>query len=302
MPLPCFSNKAFTAYIADNHKAGVHRKGYNGLASLIPHNYGNNIFVPSYAGLNYETISLAGLPSYLETHTSKFEPRAEHMEIVEKTDERIVLEQAETSHAHVSARISFEISDPHYLDQRIELTFHERFCPENEPNLFSSLWASYIHQPRDGHIYLQRPDTRHDLDGWVGLTREDHGAPNYTIRHLPDQEEISAADHLSHTSEPVDEKHRQEIENEVRSSLSFYYGICAENLVYLMMFRQPDRVRLAYSPNGGGKVPEWSPAWDYVLHLDNAQLDQVYAWDVRLALFPFESRAKVLEEVDAFQE
>ena len=64
MPLPSISNQTFAAYIADNQQYGIHRKGYNGVASLIPHDYGNNIFVPRYAGLNYETISLAGLPPY----------------------------------------------------------------------------------------------------------------------------------------------------------------------------------------------------------------------------------------------
>jgi hypothetical protein len=302
MPLPRISNSAFSAYIADNHAAGVHRKGYNGVVSLIPHDYGNNIFVPDFAGLNYETISLAGLPNYQETHPSKFDPRAEPMNIVEADESRVILEQPPTSHAHVSARISFTISEPWYLDQHIELTFHKRFCDTGEPNRFSSLWASYIHQPRDRYIYLQRPDARGPFDNWVGLTRSDHGAPEYEIRHLPDSQ-IEAADHLSrlHISDSVDDKHRQEIEDEVRSSLSFYYGICGDDRAYVMMFGQSDRVRLAYSPNGGGKSPSWSPAWDYVLHLDDAQLDEAYTWDVRLALLPFGGRAEILKEVEKYK-
>jgi hypothetical protein len=302
MPLPKISNKTFSAYIADNHQSGIHRKGYNGVASLIPHSYGNNIFVPSYAGLNYETISLPGLAAYFDIHKTKFEPRAEPMSIAEISDKQIVLEQPETSHAHVSARVTFRVEEPHYLHQKIELTFHQRFCDESEPNIFSSLWASYIHQPRDRYIYLQRPDAHAQLDRWIGLTREDHGSPDYDIRHMPG-EEISATDHLSrmHTSEPVDDRHREAIENQVRSSLSFYYGLCAEDMVYLMMFAQPDRVRLAYSPNGGGKSPEWSPAWDYVLHLDDAKLDHTYTWDVCLALFPYQSRTAILDEVSRYQ-
>lgn len=303
MTLPKLTNQTFTAYIADNRAHGIHRKGYNGVASLIPHDYGNNIFVPRYAGLNYETISLTGLAPYIDTHKSKFEPRAEPMSIASHDDTTVVLEQPATSHGHVSARITYRIEEACYLHQRIELTFHKRFCPEDEPNIFSSLWASYIHEPRDRYVYLQRPDARGPLDRWVGLTREDHGAPDYDIRNLPDQE-IAAGEHLSrmHTSEPVDDKRRQRIENEVRSSLSFYYGFCTDDLTFLMMFGQPDRVRLAYSPNGGGKAPEWSPAWDYVLRLDNAQIDRTYTWDICLAVFPFRGRADILDEVSRFQE
>ena len=152
MPLPKIANSAFTAYIADNHATGIHRKGYNGVASLIPHGYGNNIFVPSYAGLNYETIGLAGLPPYFDIHKMKFEPRSEPMSIVEMDEDRVVLEQPETSHSHVSARITFRVAEPHYLHQKIKLTFHQRFCEESEPNLFTSLWASYINQPADRHV------------------------------------------------------------------------------------------------------------------------------------------------------
>jgi len=303
MPIPSISNEAFTAFITHNRQHGIHRKGYNGVAALIPHGYGNNLFVPAYAGLNYETISLSGLSPYVETHKTKFEPRAEPMSITEATDTQVVLEQPETSHARVSARITFSAHDPHYLHQKIELTFHRRFCSEDEPNIFSSLWASYIHQPRDRYIYLQRPDAKGPLDRWVGLTREDHGSPEYDVRHLPDQE-IAAADHLSrmNTSEPVDANHRQKIEDEVRSGLSHYYGICGEDLVFLMMFGQPDRIRLAYSPNDGGKSPEWSPAWDYILHLDDVEVGPTYRWDVGLAVFAYDGRAGILDEVTRFRE
>ncbi len=104
--------------------------------------------------------------------------------------------------------------------------------------MFSSLRASYIHQPRGRRVYLQPPDARGPLENWTGLTPEDHGAPDYDIRNLPDQE----------------------FENEVRSSLPFYCGLCVKDTAFLMTFGQPYRVRLAYSPNDGGKSPEWSYA------------------------------------------
>jgi hypothetical protein len=75
--------------------------------------------------------------------------------------------------------------------------------------------------------------------------------------------------------------------------LSFYYGLCHDAQLFLKMFKQPDRFRLAYSPCGGGQ----QPAWDYILHLDDARIGPAYAWDLCVAIKPFEGRADVLREV-----
>jgi hypothetical protein len=78
--------------------------------------------------------------------------------------------------------------------------------------------------------------------------------------------------------------------------LTFYYGL-VDDLLFLMMFRQPERFRLAYSPCGGGREPAWSPAWDYVLRLADAPLDRPCVWDLCLAVKPYRGRKDVVEEV-----
>ena len=83
----------------------------------------------------------------------------------------------------------------------------------------------------------------------------------------------------------------------IHGPLPFYYGFCHDDLQFLMMFAQPDRFRLAYSPCGAGKEPAWNPAWDYVLHLDDAKTEIVYSWDVCLAVSPYKGRKGVLAEV-----
>ena len=72
---PTLETKEFLVFVADNSVLGIHRAGYNGIASLIPKRTGNNIFVPTYAGLNFEGISLAGLSPYVHPSGSPFEPR-----------------------------------------------------------------------------------------------------------------------------------------------------------------------------------------------------------------------------------
>ena len=76
------------------------------------------------------------------------------------------------------------------------------------------------------------------------------------------------------------------------------------HLLFLMMFRQPERFRQAYSPSGGSKWPPvgWNPAWDYVLVLDDAEVGRTYEWDLCLVTKPYAGRADVLDEVRGYLE
>lgn len=294
---PFLETENFLAFIADNSSLGIHRAGHNGVASLIPKKSGNNIFVPMLAGLNYESIWMPGLLPYKHESGSKFEPRCEPMSMDKVSKESVVLVQPETSHSHVSARITFTVEEPYYLHQRIELTFHKRFCHESEPNQFGSLWASYIHMPSDRHIYYKTDlETKNELSGWVGLTSAEHLSTKMLLNPLPEEYEIEASGHLV-----AMENHLPiSVEEDTLGPLSFYYGFCHGSCLLLMMFKQPERCKLAYSPCGGGKEPAWNPAWDYILHLENAELKKTYSWDVCLVLKEYQGRADILREVRAY--
>ncbi len=313
--LPCIETESFIAFIADNAPAGIHRAGYNGVASLIPRCSGNNLFVPAYAGLNYEIIWLPGLAPYAGKDDCRFEPRCEPMHVESADGQGAVLVQPETAHAHVSARIAFSVEEPHYIHQHIELTPHRRFCGEGEPNTFRTLWASYIHVPPDRHVYL-KPDrgAGDDLAGWFGLTKAEHDAPRMEVRRLPGGRELDSEGHLDAMSrqEPLSAEELSRLPDEVCAPmavprsldgpLAFYYGLCHGAQLFLMMFKQPERFRLAYSPCGGGRAPAWSPAWDYVLRVEDAQPGATYSWDLCLAVKQYEGRADVLREVRRYQE
>lgn len=308
---PCLETEAFVAYIADNSALGIHRSGYNGVASLIPKASGNNLFVPTFAGLNYETISLVGLSPYQDISGSKFEPRSEPMHIEDAAEKKVVLVQPKTSHANVGARITFSVEEPYYLHQRIELTFHRRFCRSDEKSTFRSLWASYIHMPPDRHIYLKANENSADLEDWIGITKADHHTGTMEIRRLPDGHEIDARGHLEamNSQAPMPDQDVEKTEwpptalpRSLDGPLQFYYGFCHNSLLFLMMFKRPQNTRLAYSPCGAGKQPAWNPAWDYVLYLDDVELGQTYFWDLCLLVKQFESRVDVLKEVRRYLE
>jgi len=220
---------------------------------------------------------------------------------------RVVMVQAETAYAHISTLIQFFVEEPYYLHQRLELTFHRRFCFESERSRFSGLCASYIHQPPDPDIYLKTNQASSALSDWIGVTKAFHRAPELLIRPLPDDREISDSDHMacmrSHPPLKVPDPFIDiQAESYWGDHLPFYYGILEDGFVFLMMFKQPQAFRLAYSPNSGEPQRKtWNPAWDYVLFLDDAQIGKPYTWDLCLALKPYNGRGDILREVERYQ-
>lgn len=311
---PVLENASFSAYVADNETLGVHCPGYNGIASLIPRGMGNNLFVPMFSGLNYETLWLTGMPPYPHHNQSLFEPRCEPMHIAEATAQQVTLVQPATSHAGVSARITFTVEEPHYLHQRIELTFHRRFCEKSVKCAFRSLWASYIYLPADRHVYMKLDQESPMMSDWVGVTKEDHDTPEFLMRPLPETADLTPAEHLaamtSQPPRPDGKVPRQEsspflppmvMPPVLNGPLHAYYGFCRGDLLVLKMFRQPERFRFAYSPCGGMKEPAWNPAWDYVLALDDLKLETVYRWDLCLAVKPYAGRADIGREIERYR-
>lgn len=279
--------EGFTACIANNDPVGIHRAGYNGVASLVPKATGNNIFVPFCGGLNYECTWIDGLEqSYDET----FEPRRAPMRIVESDATSVVLHQPPTDFKGVEAIITFRVEEPHYLHQHVKIVFHKK---STEGRSFKSLWASYLHAPPDRHVYLKRSGG--ELEGWVGVTKERHRAPHYIVHDLPARE-LSAIEHIKLCENPPAAPSFESVE----APLDFYYGLYFDH-AFIMMFAESANVRLAYSPNGGDETPPWSPAWDYMLNVDEIRLAVPHEWDLCLAFKPFEGRRDVLSEVERYQ-
>ncbi|MBI4530512.1 MAG: hypothetical protein HY709_03230 [Candidatus Latescibacteria bacterium] len=275
-------------YVSDNTAVGIHRAGYNGIASLIPRHIGNNVFVPTYSGLNYEISWVANLQ---QTQDQRYEPRRAPMEVVEADDSHVCLHQAPTDFKGIEASITFHLEEPYYIHQTVLMMFHKVF---ESPMTFRSLWASYLHIPPDRHLYLKLNDAMGDLDGWVGVTKEDHGVEDHIVRPLP-PEEISVEDHRkAMESGSMLERYKR-----IDGPLAFYYGLYHDD-AFIMMFKEPQQVRFGYSPCGGGKEPVWSPAWDYFLHLDDVEVGKSYEWNICLVYKSYVSRCDILQEVERY--
>ena len=170
-----------------------------------------------------------------------------------------------------------------------------------------------MHMPPDIHVYLKPSLEEGDvLEGWFGVTKADHDAPEMQIRSLPADADIGAEEHLKAMKEQPAlsaEEQRRVRQTEwapaalpglLDGPLRFYYGFCNGSQMFLLMFKQPERFRLAYSPCGAGKQPAWNPAWDFLLCLEDAELGRTYEWDLCLVVKKFQGRADALAEVESY--
>jgi hypothetical protein len=103
--------------IADNEPfAPDHRAGYSGVADLHLATEGSpNLFVPLYAGLNYEHIFSGDTNSY---DWNIFAPRRAPMQLVQVATNRVELRQERTEHWPLRSRLIYEAKD-----DAIDLTF-----------------------------------------------------------------------------------------------------------------------------------------------------------------------------------
>lgn len=267
------------AVVVDNEAVDVpelpgHRAGYSGIASLAHRHREENLFVPSYAGLNFEHIhdgTTAGL-------TEKFEPRRFPMQLRIVDDHTVELYQAPTGNWKLESCGRYRLLE----DGTIEYTFECIPRAGGYRNGYIGLfWASYIHQPQSGMISFRgRPREKDDAARWIEATSPQHGIDS---THGP------AA---SPTLPPVDADFPLTLVNHPSSYVytePWYFGVSHE-MALVLMFRQRDRIWLAQSPSGGGAG---NPAWDFQWFIPDYRVGEAYGFVMRASYLPYESREQI---------
>jgi len=257
-----------------------HRAGYSGIASLTRRQRPENLFVPQYAGLNFEHIH----DGTTQPRETLFEPRQAPMAIRRVGPYAAELHQPTTPHWQFESRLRYELLEDGTIELTLECVPHARTFTNGYIGLF---FASYIHQPESLDVhYLGVPSNqRHARPQWIRGVTPAHGVLA-THPALDDEREFP---------------HDADFPLSLIFNLSnhrycepWYYGV-SHDVAFVQVFRPSDRVRLSQSPSGGGPG---NPAWDFQWFIPQYEAGQSYRFVMRAMYLPFESREQLVTATD----
>jgi len=260
----------------DDEKLPGHRGGYSGVGSLTHTKQGNNLFVPNYAGLNFEHIH-DGTTKEIDV---LFEPRRAPMEIRKIGKHTVELYQGPTPNWQLESRLRYKLLDDGAVEMTLECIPHARTFQNDYIGLF---FASYIHQPELPYIYFlgHLSDEREDRPEWITGISPAHGklsthrATNDERRFAHDEDfPLTLVFNFSNYS----------------YSTPWYYGV-SNGMAFVQMFRKSDEVRLSQSPSGGGRG---NPAWDFQWFIPDYEVGRRYRFVMRAMYIPFESPEQII--------
>ena len=270
------------AVVTDNAPWPPHHRGrYNGVASLTHKAEARNLFVPAYAGLNIEHV-LDGA----ETRKGPdplFEPRLCPIQLRRINEHSVEMYQPPTSHKGLESAMRFTLVPPHYIDVVFECIPRR---PAFENGYIIVFWAAYINAPPDKAIhFLGRGEGEATGERWIKAVTPAHGKLS-THRYVGDPGPLPPVP--GHPLTLVFHFSRY------RYTQPFYYGRY-HDMVYQIMFDDPERVRFSQSPTGGGAT---NPAWDWQFVVRNYQVGRLYRLRARVVYKEFVSRDDCLAEYE----
>jgi hypothetical protein len=243
--------------VDDNVLPG-HRAGYHGMASLKHAKEQRNLFVPSYAGLNFEHIH----DGTLQDNQVLFEPRHAPIQLRVIDDHTAELYQPPTPHWGLESCLRYQL----LADGVIELTFE--CVPRRDTfkqGYIGLFWASYVHQPEslDIHFIGCPSDDTKCTPGWIrGITPSHGELPTHLA--LGDQRKFEHDSTFPLTLVFNRSRHRY--------AEPWYFGVC-RGMAFAQIFRASDQVRLSQSPSGGGTG---NPAWDFQWFIPKYRVGERY--------------------------
>ncbi|MCH8923211.1 MAG: hypothetical protein IIA67_08710 [Planctomycetes bacterium] len=268
-----------TAVVVDNRAVDDevlkgHAAGYSGVAKLTHKRRTENLFVPAYAGLNYEHIH----DGTVQPRTTLFEPRHAPMELRRIDEHTVELYQQPTPHYGLESVLRYRMLADGTIEMTLECIPRRRTFKNGYIGLF---WASYIHQPESLDIhFLGHKDGTQERPRWIRGVTPAHGklsthpAAGDTRRFVHDKEfPLTLVFNRS--------QHRYDA--------PWYYGVSG-GMALAMIFRSSDQVRMTQSPSGGGRG---NPAWDFQYFAPNYKIGQRYQMVMRAMYVPFESREQM---------
>lgn len=260
----------------DDDVLPAHRAGYSGIASLKHAKRPENLFVPSYAGLNFEHIH----DGTLQDRKVLFEPRNWPMELRVIDQHTAELYQSPTPNYHLESSLRYAILEDGTIEMTLECIPRKRAFKHGYVGLF---WASYIHQPKSLDIHFKG----HGVDEpavarWIRGVTPAHGVLS---THVADDDDRTFDRDPNFPLTLVFNR------SKYRYTQPWYFGV-SHGMALAFMFRPQDQVRLSQSPSGGGAG---NPAWDFQYFAADYQVDRCYQMVMRAMYVPYESPEQIDE-------
>ena len=252
-----------------------HREGYSGVASLTRRGQDRNLFVPLYAGLNYEHIH----DGTDQARDVLFEPRRAPMEIRRAEEHTAELHQPPTPHWQLESWLRYTLLEDGTIEMTLDCVPHAKTFKNGYIGLF---FASYINQPESLDIHFRGTaanDTTSEAKWIRGVTPEHGVRPTHLA--FNDQREFAhdAQFPMTLVFNLSDYRYRE----------PWYYGV-SHGMAFAQMFRPQDQTRLSQSPSGGG---DGNPAWDFQWFMPQYEVGKRYHFVMRAMYLPFESAEQV---------
>ena len=268
----------------DDNTVPSHRAGYSGIARISHTEQPNNLFVPNYAGLNYEHIH----DGRTRDRTILFEPRNLPMELRRINQNTVELYQAPAGHYKLESCQRYELLE----DGTIQLTYE---CIPRaktfENNYIGLFWASYIHQPKDKSIHFP------GFENIEGKDLRELPAPKI-IRSVTPQHGIHATHRGIRDTRLF--KHDKNFPltlvfgySRHRFHEPWYYGV-SRNMGFAQVFRTADQIRLSQSPSGGGNG---NPAWDFQYFIPDYEIGKTYRFVMRAIYHPIDQQEVFFQRI-----
>jgi hypothetical protein len=253
-----------------------HRGGYSGVASLTHRSRDKNLFVPFYAGLNFEHIhDGTAMPRDI-----LFEPRRAPMQIRQIDEYTAELYQPPTPNWQLESRLQYRLLDDGVIEMTLECIPRARTFKNDYIGLF---FAGYIDQPESLDIhFLGRPADQVDAEPrWIRGVTPEHGKLS---THLAIDDNRDFAHDPNFPLTLVFNK------SNYRYTEPWYYGVSG-GMAFVLMFRPADHVRFSQSPSGGGNG---NPAWDFQWFVPQYEVGRRYRFVMRAMYLPFESQQQII--------
>jgi hypothetical protein len=247
-----------------------HRGGYSGVALLKHANRPENLFVPSYAGLNFEHIH----DGTVRDRKVLFEPRNAPMELRVVDSYTAELYQAPTPIYGLESCHRYRLLEDGTIEMTFECIPRRRSFSNGYVGLF---WASYIHRPESLDIHFKG----HAVDEpaaarWIRGVTPAHGVLST---------HVATGDDRQFDHDPKFPLTLVFSRSRYRYSEPWYFGV-SHGMALVYVFRWKDQIRMSQSPSGGG---QGNPAWDFQYLIPDYEVGKRYQMVMRAIYLPFQS-------------